>query len=130
GICALPLIAAALYILMYKFYPNHNDVVSGNYAPTLIGITAVWIEIRCVRGFFSEEQFTKLREKAALYTAVYLMLTLYDFLTLKTATLPLPFFTWPDLILKAMIEDRAMLLNSAYHSLILLFTGYFAGGLA
>lgn len=82
-ICTFPLLAAGANILLYKFYPNHHDVIAGNYYPTLIGITAIIIAIRFIWGFFNEGQFTKLREKAALYTAVYLLLTAYDFFTLK-----------------------------------------------
>lgn len=51
----------------------------------------------------------------------------YDYLTLKTGKLPLPYFPWPDKILNAIIEDRHLLLDCIKNSLILLFTGYFFG---
>lgn len=128
-ISIIPLIAAIINILMYKFYPNLNDVQTGNYYTAVIGLSALVISIRIIIGFFNEGQFNRMREKAALYTVIYLLLMLYDFLTLKTGTLPLPFFTWTDLIIKAMVDDKLLLLKCTYHSLVLLFSGYFLGGI-
>ena len=42
----------------------------------------------------------------------------------------LPFFPGPDAVLGALVEDRALLFESTWHSLLLLLTGYTAGATA
>ena len=58
------------------------------------------------------------------------MLLLWDFVTLKMAWLPLPYFPGPDRVLLALWEDRDLLALSTYHSLRLLLSGYAAGVVA
>ena len=41
--------------------------------------------------------------------------------------MPLPYFPGPDPVLQGMIDDRDLLLESTYHSLRLLLSGYAAG---
>lgn len=68
-----------------------------------------------------------LRYKAPLYSVLFLLMGLYDYMTLKTGTLTYPFFPWINDILNIMIEDRAYILECALHTLRLLFTGYLSG---
>jgi len=55
------------------------------------------------------------------------LLGLWDLITLKLAWLPLPYFPGPDQVFQGLWEDREMLLDSAYHSLRLLLSGYAVG---
>jgi NitT/TauT family transport system permease protein len=55
------------------------------------------------------------------------ILALWDLVTLKLAWMPLPYFPGPAMVLRSLIEDRALLLESAYHSLRLLLSGYAMG---
>jgi NitT/TauT family transport system permease protein len=55
------------------------------------------------------------------------VLTLWEFVTTKTNWLRQPFFPGPDEVFGAMVEDRALLLDSAWHSLQLLLAGYGVG---
>ena len=71
----------------------------------------------------------KLRYMAPLYGVLFLVLSLYDYMTLKTGALRYPFFPWFNDIFNIMIEDRAYLLECAAHTLRLLFTGYFCGAI-
>jgi NitT/TauT family transport system permease protein len=67
------------------------------------------------------------RHHAPLLAGALLALLLWDLATLKLDLMPLPYFPGPSLVLQGMLEDRAMLLDSTYHSLKLLLAGY-AGG--
>jgi NitT/TauT family transport system permease protein len=58
------------------------------------------------------------------------VLGVWDLLTQKLRWMPLPYFPGPDRVLGSMIEDRAILLESAYHSLKLLLSGYAVGVVA
>lgn len=69
----------------------------------------------------------KLRYQAPLFSVLFLLLALYDYMTLKTGSLKYPFFPWVNDIFNIMISDRAYLLECALHTLRLLFIGYFSG---
>jgi NitT/TauT family transport system permease protein len=47
--------------------------------------------------------------------------------TVKTAWMPQPYFPGPDEVLGALVDDRALLFESTWHSLRLLLVGYAAG---
>lgn len=51
----------------------------------------------------------------------------WDLITLKLNWMTLPYFPGPDAVLAALVEDRALLFESTWHSLLLLLTGYAAG---
>ena len=51
----------------------------------------------------------------------------WDLVTLKLGWMSLPYFPGPDAVLGDMIEDRGILFESTWHSLLLLLTGYAAG---
>lgn len=133
-ISLLPFIVTLAVIVQYKFLPNFRAFTPlDSNRPTnvyvyFIGIFSVFFLIKNIVSFFSDKEKEKLRNRAPLYTVVFLLLFLYDRLTLKSGTLPLPYFPWPDAILNAIISDRVILGRSIYHSLILLFSGYFLGG--
>ncbi|MGU9537395.1 ABC transporter permease [Clostridium tepidum] len=74
--------------------------------------------------------FQKIRYKAPLYSVLFLLLALYDYLTLKTGILTQPFLPCLNSIINIAWEDRRHLLISAMHTLRLLFIGYFIGVIA
>jgi NitT/TauT family transport system permease protein len=53
-----------------------------------------------------------------------------DFVTAKRGWMPAPFFPSPDEVMGALIDDRQLLLTSAWHSLLLLCCGYASGVVA
>ena len=67
------------------------------------------------------------RHHAPLLAGFLLLLTLWDVVTLKTGWLKMPFFPGPEMVLAGMAEDRVILLESTWHSLRLLLSGYAAG---
>ncbi len=62
-----------------------------------------------------------------IFTAAILLLGLWDVVTLGFQLLPLPYFPGPAAILRSLISDRAVLLDSTLHSLALLLSGYGVG---
>ena len=75
-----------------------------------------------------------LRAKVRFYAPLVVLLPLWmltwEVFTVKMDWLHLPFFPGPDEVFGAMIEDRWLLAESAWHSLQLLFGGYVAGVVA
>lgn len=129
-ICLCPFLACLLAILEYRVLPNTGlNTGTATYA-YFLGIQAVILLMVFLFSLKSKKLFAKLRYKAPFYTFIYLLFLGYDYLTLKTGILMLPYFPWVDQVLNAMISDHAYLLDCVKNSMILLFTGYAAGVLA
>lgn len=126
-ICASPIFIVVISLLEYYFWPNNsqyqNTIV---YFYFLLFILAAFI-IFFVCAMFSKRTFAKLRYKAPFYSLVFVLLTVYDVLTLKTSRLILPYFPCVDQIFNAFISDTSYLLTSVKSSLYLLLTGYLWG---
>ena len=65
-----------------------------------------------------------------IFTAAILLLCIWDVITLGFRMLPLPYFPGPAAVLRSMINDRVLLLDSTWHSLVLLLSGYTLGVIA
>ena len=123
----LPLIFTLIHLFEHLFYPSaKNFKPSGVYA-FLVGLLALFHAVRVIISFVSFKAYENIRFKSALYTAIAVLLTAYDVATIKTGVLALPYFPWVGRVLDAMISDRSKLWECVYHSLKLMFTGYFAG---
>lgn len=71
-----------------------------------------------------------LRENAPIFSAAVLLLAILEAITTGFRLLPLPYFPSPARVLQSIIDDRAMLWTSTWHSLLLLLSGYGVGVLA
>ena len=67
------------------------------------------------------------RHYAPLAAVALLAVCGWDLITLKLNWMTLPYFPGPDAVLGALVEDRALLFESTWHSLLLLVTGYAVG---
>jgi len=70
-----------------------------------------------------------LRETAPIVSMAILALTGAEAITTGWRWLPLPYFPSPARVLRTLIDNRAMLWSSTWHSLILLTSGYTLGAL-
>src|SRR6266516_3054137 len=68
-----------------------------------------------------------MRHMWPIFAAAILLLGLWDVITLGFHLLPLPYFPGPAAVLRNLISDRALLLDSTWHSLVLLLSGYTLG---
>lgn len=124
----LPIIAGLLAIFEYIYLPDHNPIAAktnlyNGFLWILLGIYGLALII----SFKKESLRERLIYKSSFYTFVFIILIIYDVLTLKTAKLDLPYFPWMDMIFNSMKEDTSFLADSVLSSLKLLFTGYFIG---
>lgn len=62
-----------------------------------------------------------------LLTGVICVFAIWDLITQKLNWMKLPYFPGPELVFGALVEDWQILLRSAGHSLLLLFSGYCLG---
>ena len=129
-ICLAPVLMGILCELEYYCMVNYGSNRSTNVYGIFVGVFIVALFIAFLVALKNKKLYRKLRYKAPFYTFIFFLLMVYDVLTLKTATLTLPYFPWVDQVLNAIISDRAYLIDCVKNSLILLFTGYSVGAIA
>jgi NitT/TauT family transport system permease protein len=123
----LPFVSFTGVILLYYLIPNHLNFTATHVYPSLIGIfLAVYLGL-LIFSFWNRGLNQVLQDKAPLLIVVSIAFFLWDWLTLKTASMPMPYFPWPDKILNALFKDWSILGISLLHSLRLLGTGYLLG---
>lgn len=131
-IMALPAVCGVIAILEYLFIeddsPNNNPNAYLGVLVLLIAAYILYALVSAVQYFRGNKTAVdKLRYKAPLFSALFLLLAVYDCLTLKTGILTQPFIPCMNYIINIAWEDRAYLLTSTLHTLRLLFLGYFIG---
>src|SRR3954453_9535294 len=68
-----------------------------------------------------------MRHMWPIFTVAILLLGMWDVITTGLHLLPLPYFPGPATVLRSLISDRALLLDSTWRSLALLLSGYTLG---
>ncbi|MBO0696729.1 MAG: ABC transporter permease, partial [Verrucomicrobia bacterium] len=68
-----------------------------------------------------------MRHMWPIFTAAILSVGVWDVITTGFRLLPLPYFPGPAAVLRSLISDRGLLLDSTWHSLLLLLSGYTLG---
>lgn len=68
-----------------------------------------------------------MRHMTAIFVATIVLLALWETITSGLRWLPMPYFPSPAAVLLNLIDDRAVLFDSTWHSLILLIGGYALG---
>lgn len=131
-IMVLPLLCGGIALLEYLLVPNNSRnrnpwsyvwVLGAALAVYLVClIAAVWRKKAGKRQFYDT-----LHYKAPHFSALFLFLTLYDYLTLKTGVLTQPFVPCMNYIVNAFLVDYKLLLDCTLNTLKLLFLGYFIG---
>jgi len=71
-----------------------------------------------------------MRNMSPILAAAVALLCFWEVITSALRLLPLPYFPSPAGVLQSLINDRALLFDSTWHSLILLASGYAMGVLA
>lgn len=123
----LPSIVLILSLFEYYFIPNFGDYYITDIYGIFLGIQLAIFLLLAILSLFIDRLYYRIRYIAPIATFIYLLLMFYDYSTLKTNYLVLPYFPWLDNIFNAMIEDRQYLITCIKHSIRLLFTGYFYG---
>ncbi|GFN36614.1 ABC transporter permease [Tepidimicrobium xylanilyticum] len=124
-----PTLFGIIHLLEYLLVPNYGINKHTTTYAYFIGLLITGVFFFFIGGLSNKKIFAKLRFKAPFYSFVFLLLMTYDYLTLKTGILILPYFPWVDLVINAAWADRVYLLDCVKNSLILLFTGYFIGAI-
>lgn len=128
----LPIVCGFIAIAEYQFLPNNSaNRNPGTYLGFLLILIAAYVIYVAYATFKNTKGdktvFDKVRYRAPLFAALFLLLAAYDYLTLKTGILTQPFVPCINSILNIAWEDRGYLIECTLHTLRLLFLGYFIG---
>jgi NitT/TauT family transport system permease protein len=113
--------------LIHQFLANHQTAVNTSYYSVLLLIITVIYLLLALLSYRYEKLSTILIDKAPLIAAVFILMGIWETVTLKYDLLPLPYFPDPGKILASLVGDWQRLLISTLYSLRLLFTGFFIG---
>jgi len=126
---AVPL-AAVVALGVHFFIANHEPPLEAHSYRLLFGeVIGVAIVLALMRRF-SPGVRRWMAKMWPIFTAAILLLCIWDVVTLGFRLLPLPYFPGPSAVLRSLINDRVMLLDSTWHSLVLLLSGYVLGVIA
>ena len=128
----LPFAAGVVAVLEYTQIPdnsmNRNPQVYLVFLILLIVAYGVYsiVSLIALRAG-NRDIIDKQRYRAPLFSALFLLLAFYDYMTLKTGILTQPFVPCLNFVINAAWSDRAMIIDCTLHTLVLLFEGYFIG---
>jgi NitT/TauT family transport system permease protein len=117
------LIALVIHLFVSKDEPVPDTRSYSAFLGIILGASAV--------AAFAQSFWPGLRRWMAhmgpILAAAVLLLCSWEVITSGLRLLPLPYFPGPAGVLQSLINDRALLFDSTWHSLLLLLSGYTLG---
>jgi NitT/TauT family transport system permease protein len=119
--------AAGLALAVHAFIAKREPPLETySYRLLFIEVIAVSILLALLRRF-SPGLRRWMANMWPVFTAAIVSVCVWDIITLGFRMLPLPYFPGPSAVLRSLINDRVLLLDSTWHSLVLLLSGYTLG---
>jgi NitT/TauT family transport system permease protein len=126
---ALPM-ALAIALAVHSFVaPNELPVEAHSYSILLFALLGLSIAMTIAQVFWLALR-NWMRQLCPIIAVAILLLTIWETITSGFRLLPMPYFPSPAGVLQSLINDRALLFDSTWHSLVLLLTGYGLGVIA
>jgi sulfonate transport system permease protein len=123
---AVPGAALVTFGIHLLFSKNAPPLQTRSYMLLFWEILGVSIVLAVAQHFWSGLR-RWMRHMWPIFTAAILLVGVWDVITSGFHLLPLPYFPGPATVLRSLISDRALLLDSTGHSLVLLLSGYMLG---
>jgi NitT/TauT family transport system permease protein len=126
---ALP--GATLIALALHFFVSEKEPPAETHSYTLFlyGLLGASIVMAAVQPWWAGLR-RWMRNMCPIFAVAVLLLSVWEVITSGLRLLPLPYFPSPAGVLQSLINDRALLFDSTWHSLILLVSGYAMGVVA
>jgi NitT/TauT family transport system permease protein len=119
--------ATLVTLAIHRCVPNNElPNEAGLYSRFLAGVLGAAI-IAAIIQFFWPWLKRWMQNMCPIFAAAVLTLCAWEVITAVLHWLPLPYFPAPPAVLQSMINDRALLFDSTWHSLLLLLSGYVLG---
>ncbi len=126
---AVPLAAAFAFGLHLFIAKNEPPLEARSYKLLYVEVIGVSILLALGRRF-SPGLRRWMANMWPVFTAAIVFICIWDVITVGLRILPLPYFPGPAAVLRSLINDRFLLLDSTWHSLALLLGGYSMGVIA
>lgn len=126
---ALPLATAIALAIHFSVSDKEPPAETYSYAAFLFAVLALSIVMATVQPWWAGLR-RWMRDMCPIFAAAVLFLSGWEVITSGLRWLPLPYFPSPAGVLQSLVNDRALLFDSTWHSLILLVSGYAMGVVA
>lgn len=119
--------AAVVAFAIHVWAGKNDPVVAARHYSVFLGIVfGAGVFAAAVQPFWGGVR-RWMRHMGPIIAAAILLLSVWEVITAGFRWLPLPYFPSPAAVLQSLIDDRALLLDSTGHSLVLLLSGYVLG---
>ncbi len=125
-ILAVP-VATAIAFAVHMWAARNQPAVETHPYSVLLGIIFGSAIVAAAMQPFWSRLRQWMQHMCPIIAAAVLLLTLWETITSGFRWLPLPYFPSPAGVLLSLLNDRARLFDSTWHSLILLISGYALG---
>ncbi|MEA3211020.1 MAG: sulfonate transport system permease protein [Chthoniobacter sp.] len=123
---ALP-IASAIAIGVHLFASKNEPMVEGRpYTILLVMVLSFALAAAVVQAFWSGLRRWMIN-LCPIIAGALVLLTVWEGITAGFHWLPMPYFPSPAGVLQSLLNDRDLIFNSTWHSLLLLVGGYTVG---
>ena len=123
-------VAAALALGIHLFVAKNEPPNESRTYAIVLGSFLAGAIIAAVMQRWSPALRTRMRRFRPLFTVGVLLLCFWEIITSGFRILPLPYFPSPAGVIQSMVNDRGLLFDSTWHSLVLLLSGYLLGVVA
>jgi NitT/TauT family transport system permease protein len=123
----LPLLTVILDLLMHRMLPDKQSGIKSPYYFILLSTLTVIYLLVLVLSYRHKSIKLKITYSAPLIAAAFIIVGIWDLVTLKLNLFHLPYFPGPERVLTTLVIDWRTLLISTLYSMKLLFTGYLMG---
>ena len=120
-------VGACISLAIHYFVPKREVVPPTNYYPTLLFIILGLGLLGAALYPFSHGLRKWMGHMCPMLGVATLALGIWELITTCFELLPLPYFPGPEGVFESMISDYKLLIDSTWHSLVLLSSGYFVG---
>jgi NitT/TauT family transport system permease protein len=112
---------------MHRMLPDKQSGIKSPYYFILLSTLTVIYLLVLVLSYRHKSIKLKITYSAPLIAAAFIIVGIWDLVTLKLNLFHLPYFPGPERVLTALVIDWRTLLISTLYSMKLLFTGYLMG---
>jgi NitT/TauT family transport system permease protein len=123
---ALPVATAIALAVHFFVSEKESPVETHSYTAFLCGVLGLGVVMAAVQPWWPALR-RWMRNMCPIFAVAVLLLSAWEVITSGLRLLPLPYFPSPAGVLQSLINDRELLFDSTWHSLILLLSGYALG---
>ncbi len=123
---AVPMAVCVALVVHFCVSKKQSPAETHLYTLFLVGILVIAAAAAAVQSFWPQLR-RWMGRMCPIIAAAVVTLSVWELGTSGFRLLPLPYFPGPAAVLESLVNDRGLLFDSTWHSLLLLFSGYTLG---